>query len=392
MKQTEHEKYEQEVISLLRDKILFANKFAEIQTGYIFKNEYSPSIRLDFVVLDSYKRIKEVYYICSPTTYYGHYYTLREKLSRYNQFIEVGYDNFFLAFIDKKRELQTVSLRSLETDKKDNEQHTATVASFIKFYSTIKNWAGEFDSDESSLFFRGLSKTSFVALPSVYRDNSLIGNENRLFHEAIRRNPNEFPDDMSTFDKLVKMQHYELPTRLLDITTNPLVALYFACKENFKSNGSVLVYPILKEDIQYYDSELISILANLSKRSISFKQDETSDEWIEFKRDVEKESPNVSDKIIRYNISSTLCVLPKLNNNRIVNQDGAFFIFGIDYTKDKPASLPDQPYVINIMAKAKQKILAELDFLGINEASLFPETDKAMHQIKEEYCSQVKKD
>jgi hypothetical protein len=46
----------------------------------------------------------------------------------------------------------------------------------------------------------------------------------------------------------------------------------------------------------------------------------------------------------------------------------------------------DAPTTIIVKADAKKEILNELDLLGINEASLFPETDKVMHQIREEFC------
>ena len=103
-------------------------------------------------------------------------------------------------------------------------------------------------------------------------------------------------------------------------------------------------------------------------------------------RDIENESPNAKNLIDKHIVPGTLCVLPKLNNNRIINQDGAFFIFGINHTKKQPARLPDLPNIITIKASAKQSILEELDLMGINEASLFPETDKVMRQIKEEFC------
>lgn len=78
--------------------------------------------------------------------------------------------------------------------------------------------------------------------------------------------------------------------------------------------------------------------------------------------------------------------MPKLNNERIIRQQGAFFIFGMGTNKDIPAKILDQPTKIIIKADAKKNILKELELLGIDEASLFPETDKVMKQIKLQFC------
>ncbi|MDJ1452503.1 MULTISPECIES: FRG domain-containing protein, partial [Enterobacteriaceae] len=75
--------------------------------------------------------------------------------------------------------------------------------------------------EDAEIFYRGHSDVSYELAPSVFRKNKKgnfkhLHSESNLVREALTARPTEFVDDKTMLDKLVRMQHYGLPTRLLD--------------------------------------------------------------------------------------------------------------------------------------------------------------------------------
>ena len=118
-------------------------------------------------------------------------------------------------------------------------------------------------------FYRGHANKEWELEPTAYRvypdGKSYRDVELQMYQEMLRRNPQAFQNCNTTFECLIKMQHYGLPTRLLDLTQSPLVALYFCCCEKNGSNknneekcdGEVLIVQATKTDV-YFQDELPS--------------------------------------------------------------------------------------------------------------------------------------
>lgn len=116
-------------------------------------------------------------------------------------------------------------------------------------------------------FYRGHADKDWKLIPSILRTRKGPRVEDQLFREMVAHEPQSFSECRSALDHLVQMQHYGLPTRLLDVTMNPLVALYFACEETtpHPADGAVYHVAVPWHKVKHYDSDTVSVLANLAK-------------------------------------------------------------------------------------------------------------------------------
>ncbi len=80
-------------------------------------------------------------------------------------------------------------------------------------------------------------------------------------------------------------------------------------------------------------------------------------------------------------LNDIVLVKPKQSNKRILAQAGAFFAFGLTSELTDSNRVGIRVERITVVGDRKAKILDELDKLGINEKTLFPEIERAARYL-----------
>ena len=320
-----------------------------------------------------------------------------QQLSRMNEIVK---EFMNLNDIASKEDSKNVSV----VNKLD--QFVSQNYEYIFSYKYARERSAELNSSKGnplSFFYRGVGNSTHPIASGIYR-SSERHEENYYFNEISVRCPEAF-HAFDNLEKLTYMQHYGCPTRLLDITSNPLVALYFACEKEDKHDGIVYIFGVDNAAVLYANSDRIQMLSKVAEFK---KRDQDKLRLLAYRNILKNKFPQHSNgkykdavleqyyhaikrnngaferEIVPYDMLKPQFVQPNKDNPRILKQDGAFIVSGLD-TDDTESNMKIHKYVVSeifIPSSTKAKIRQELEYVGINQATLFPEVDKVADYLR----------
>lgn len=288
------------------------------------------------------------------------------------------------------------------------------------------------EKENAPIWFRGHTNKNYYLIPSLYRmldqkskfyDISMrdtLKSLTELFKAKAFNAPELIGDkDRAETNCLISMQHYSIPTNILDWTTSAFVAMYFALENEI--NGKTIK---LEDDENAVIFLLNPIRLNIArealKRSYASRGKKTELKFpiLALSEDerFEQYLPTYVDNNGGKEEEYPLAVYAPFVNQRIKAQRGTFVMFGLDNTgielseenardyknetldkmqeeykemcADDKNHMTYKPFLtyVEISKDAKKEIAMCLKELGIAKANIYPE----LENISQELIKEVK--
>lgn len=261
----------------------------------------------------------------------------------------------------RKRESYAAIVKRISTEGPNCSYHPGTqpIESVSQFLEIIES---SFKSKD--FWFRGHPSHKFRLTPSALRFSKTEQRDAAFdaLEEFKRLVENKLPKPPGS-DKLRWIQlaqHFGLPTRLLDWTQNPLVALYFASLPNSEEKDDALVFLLNPKD--------------LSPRKLDKENRRQPIHNSEIEKYLSLTGNSITPKL------KTIAFYPSWNSERIILQQGAFTLHGTQFELDKTQA--PSLVAIPLLHSRKANILDQLERVGICEMFLFPEIEHTCNQLK----------
>jgi len=226
--------------------------------------------------------------------------------------------------------------------------------------------------EEQPLWFRGHTNAEWKLTPKLYREQFDGADEAEIRHEFQSRALQLIQTRLPTnkWEWYFLMQHYGVPTRLLDWTENALIAMYFAVQDHPAT----------------FDAALWVLDPSWLNRKLRRRiEGAMLPDWEE----AQSYLPELEAAFRGKRVTATLpaAIEPPYVDRRLSAQSSRFVIFG--KTRDlmrtkaarKPVARERHVDKINIPKEDIKEIQADLDHYGITAASVFPDLSGLCREI-----------
>lgn len=242
------------------------------------------------------------------------------------------------------------------------------------------SWSEGLQRFRSPFLFRGLSdkkynlETTLMRLGGPYEklEHHLLRNFRKYAHRAV-------VEQDSTWNWLSVAQHHGLPTRLLDWTYSPLVAMHFATADTSKFDIDGVIWKVNYLGVHtFLPEELKSVLSRVKAYAFDVQMLSAAVQSLE---ELDALSPD----------QFAVFIEPPSIDDRIVNQFALFSMMSrasarLDLWLDERAE--QCPWIaerIVIPASVKWEIRDKLDQANMTERVLFPGLDGLSTWLKRNY-------
>ena len=290
--------------------------------------------------------------------------------------------------------------------------HIKTVSAFLDRVGEIEeNYQSQ--RGDFQLYFRGECRCGWALRPAIVR-GSLAEHESAMLVELASRRPEEFKGLSSALEQWVLAQHHGLSTRFLDVTKNPLVALFNACggsedePAKYKGEaGRLHVFAVPQSLVKPFTSDTISVIANFAKLSLGEQIALQKQPWFSFGptyseslhrlyQFIRQEKPYFEERIDPRHLYQIFVVEPQQSSERLRSQSGAFLVSAFHSRLEKREILDRTPYIpiydhfmftvpSSHRLDLKTPMLKELALLNITKETLFPGLDESAKAIMSRY-------
>lgn len=228
----------------------------------------------------------------------------------------------------------------------------------------------------SAPWFRGQSDSRKSPIPSVLRENYVIHEFDLITSFRLKAKEfGEIPNNNSIDQWLFLAQHFNLPTRLLDWTESPLVALFFAVEKY-----------LFKPEKEINNDSGIWIINPIELNRISMEEGCIPNTWTEGRTALE--NIKISFGTAKHPSKYPIAVHPSYVHRRVSSQKSTFTIHGT-YSENmdticKEIGLAERGYYLKykIPRTAVRDLIHELNQIGITPSFVMPDKEGLAKELK----------